>query len=59
MENIDNLEKILQLMQKYRVNAVKVGDIEVCGIQLPLEDDDIKEQPEEVDEDILFYSAGN
>jgi len=58
---IDDLEKILKLMVKYKVSAVKVGDIEVAGIQLPIQDEDMKsDSDEDVDaDDLLFYSAGN
>ena len=54
------LEEILKLMIKYRVKSVKVGDITVDGLELPMiQEDDLAQEPEEVDEDILFYSAGN
>ncbi len=61
MDDIEKLERIFKLMQEYKVNAVKVGDIEVAGMQMPIQDDDLTSEniTEDVDEDLLFYSAGN
>ena len=61
MTDTQKLEEVLKLMVKYRVNAVKVGDIEVAGVQLPIieENSADKASDDEEDEDLLFYSAGN
>ncbi len=60
MKDIEKLEAIFKLMVKYKVNAVKVGDIEVAGITLPIQEDDFTEdKTEDVDDELLFYSAGN
>lgn len=61
MDDIKKLESIFKLMQEYKVNAVKVGDIEVAGMVMPIQDDDLTSEnmTEDVDEEILFYSAGN
>ena len=60
MNDIEKLETIFNLMVKYKVNAVKVGDIEVAGITFPIQEDDFTEdKTEDVDDDLLFYSAGN
>lgn len=61
MDDIEKLERIFKLMQEYKVNAVKVGDIEVAGMVMPIQDDDLTSEnmTEDVDEEILFYSAGN
>ncbi len=61
MEDIKKLELILKLMQEYKVSAVKVGEIEVAGMVMPIQEDDLTSEnmTEDVDEDLLFYSAGN
>ena len=59
MSQTKELEEILKLMVKYRVNVVKVGDIEVAGVQLPIIEENSAVKPDEEDEDTLFYSAGN
>jgi predicted dinucleotide-binding enzyme len=55
MQDIEKLEKIMKLMQKYGVRAVKVGGIEIAGISMP--EEHVEPKTEEVDEDLLFYSA--
>ncbi len=61
MDDIKKLELILKLMQEYKVSAVKVGEIEVAGMVMPIQEDDLTSEnmTEDVDEDLLFYSAGN
>lgn len=55
MTEIDKLEQIMKLMQKYGVRAVKVGDIEIAGISMP--EEHVEPKTEDVDDDLLFYSA--
>jgi len=58
MKDIEKLEEIMKMMVKYRVISCKVGDIAIDGLQLPIQEDDLKEsKTEEVDEDLLMWSA--
>ncbi len=61
MDDIKKLESILKLMQEYKVSAVKVGEIEVAGMVMPIQEDDLKSDGNSNDDndDLLFYSAGN
>jgi hypothetical protein len=56
MSKIEELEAIMKLMHKYKINAVKCGEIEIAGVLLESEEDN-KRGPEDSEEDDLFYST--
>jgi len=56
---IDELEKIFLLMQKYKVNALEIGDVKISKPILPeatIETQIPASKPYDPDED-LFYSS--
>lgn len=59
MEDIQKVEELLKLMTKYKVDALKIGEIEIHKplLQEPVTEQVEEKSEEELEEELLFHST--